>query len=373
MNVIEKAEYERRLLAKNSDGYSSLSNRLGLMGAKHFSRSTVQGVNGLSHLLIHQGGLAQQERMIRDKRRSLDKAVLYSYQGAFVRKQSDSESEQPPVRALMNPNKVKQDYDEKIISVGYEHGFQPGDVFEWVGTDTYWLVYLQELTELAYFRANARKCSYKIRYANENGDITTTYAAVKGPTETRIDTTQKLGKGIDNPNYSIGLLLPKTTETLKYFVRYAKFYLSDGIHNVCWRVEGVDAFSAPGIIQITAVEYYANKDEDDMQKGIVGAQVLEPIDPNLRARSTSAIGIVGDTFITPKVEVEYYYNGANQDDYKWFVKEKNLPVTIDRYIDAKGMPRIKITWTSLHSGQFELCYGNFTDYVTKTIVINSLS
>jgi hypothetical protein len=76
------------------------------------------------------GGRTQQERMIRDKRRSLDKAVLYSYQGAFVKKFFPLEEEvteelreQPPVRALINPDKVKQDYDDKIISIGYEHGY----------------------------------------------------------------------------------------------------------------------------------------------------------------------------------------------------------------------------------------------------------
>jgi len=50
--------------------------------------------------------------MIRDKRRSLDKAVLYSYQGAFVKKVITEETigedvNQPPVRALINPNKLK--------------------------------------------------------------------------------------------------------------------------------------------------------------------------------------------------------------------------------------------------------------------------
>jgi hypothetical protein len=43
---------------------------------------------------------------------------------------------------LINPNKLKQDYDDKIVSVGFEHGFTTGDVFEWRGTGTHWLIYL---------------------------------------------------------------------------------------------------------------------------------------------------------------------------------------------------------------------------------------
>jgi hypothetical protein len=78
--------------------------------------------------------------MIKDKRRSLDHAVWFSYQAAeVVRNESEYKR---PVRALINPNKLKQDYDDKIISIGYEYDFKCGDVFEWIGTNTHWLIYL---------------------------------------------------------------------------------------------------------------------------------------------------------------------------------------------------------------------------------------
>jgi hypothetical protein len=77
--------------------------------------------------------------MIKDKRETLDRVLLYSYQSAKVRK-LDSTDE--PVRALINPNSVKQDYDDKTISIGYEYDYKPGTVFEWVNTGTKWLIYL---------------------------------------------------------------------------------------------------------------------------------------------------------------------------------------------------------------------------------------
>jgi hypothetical protein len=43
---------------------------------------------------------------------------------------------------LINPNKLKQDYDDKVVSVEYDYGFKPGDIFEWVGMGTRWLIYL---------------------------------------------------------------------------------------------------------------------------------------------------------------------------------------------------------------------------------------
>ena len=84
--------------------------------------------------------------MIKDKRHSLDKATLYSYQGANVQ----ALGSETVARALINPNKLKQDYDDKILSVGFEYNVTPGTVFEWIGTKTCWLVYLQDLTVLLF-------------------------------------------------------------------------------------------------------------------------------------------------------------------------------------------------------------------------------
>lgn len=111
--------------------------------------------------LNNRGGQVQQDRMIKDKQRTLKRAVQYSYQGAQVQLVNSEEI----VPALMNPNKLLADYDEKTISVEYDHGFKTGEVFRWINPskqngDTYWLIYLQDLTELAYFRADVRRCSY---------------------------------------------------------------------------------------------------------------------------------------------------------------------------------------------------------------------
>ena len=89
-------------------------------------------------------------------------------------------------RALINPDKNKFDYDDKIVSVHYESGYNSGDVFEWMGTDTYWLIYLQDIDELAYFRGEIRKCSYTIAWQDEDG-LHSSYAAVRGPVETKIN------------------------------------------------------------------------------------------------------------------------------------------------------------------------------------------
>ena len=72
--------------------------------------------------------------------------------------------------------------------------------------------------------------------------------------------------------------MPRNEATLKYFRRYSKFYLQDedaGAEKICWRVEATDWISTPGILEITAVEYYANLTEDDVENGIVGGLIVK--------------------------------------------------------------------------------------------------
>lgn len=299
------------------------------------------------------GGNLQQERMVRDKRRSLDRAVWFSYQAAQVLR-LDAEN-RTPVRALINPNKLKQDYDDKIISIGYEYNFKCGDVFEWVGTNTHWLIYLQDLTELAYFRGDIRKCSYEIAWEDEDGSHRT-FAAVRGPTETKIDYIQKHGISVDNPNQSLSILMPLNEETKKQFTRYSKFYLNGD--DTCWRVEATDWISSPGILEVNATEYYRNESEDDVENGVVGGLIVQPANPNPPVVEET---IDGETFIKPKISYTYIYKGEKLAN--WII-DKKYPIEIIE--DSTN--KITLKWKASYSGQFELSYGD----CTKTIVVESL-
>ena len=314
----------------------------------------LEGVDHQSVRFRQNGGNRQQERMIHDKRRSLDRVVWYSYQAAEIKHLGpDAEI----VRALINPNKVKQDYDDKILSVGFEYDFKCGDVFEWIGTNSHWLIYLQDLTELAYFRGDIRRCSYMIAWEDEAGKHET-YVALRGPKESTIISSNAHGMSIDSPNYSLSLLVPKNEETLKYFKRYSKFYLKD--NDTCWRIEAVDIYSTPGVIEVSAVEYYANETEDDVVNGVVGGLISEPQNPNTAEVDAT---IAGETFI--KVKKTYTYTFRGRSIYEWKVDSK-YPVSLEV---SKIDPRVvSLKWNDTFSGQFELSYGSFT----KTIVVESL-
>ena len=326
-----------------------------------YNEQSIVGINALAKYLYAAGGPAQQSRMITDKRKTLDRVIKYSYQGAFVQRIGEKTK---PAPALINPNKLKQDYDDKILSIGFEYNFQPGDIFEWCQTGTYWLIYLQDLTELAYFRGDIRKCSYQIVWIDEQNEEHKTYAAIRGPVETKINYIQKHTISLDEPNYSLNILMPLTDESLNYFKRYNKFYLQNDDKKVCWRVEAVDWISTPGILEITAVEYYANKSEDDIENGLVGALIAKKIDPN-EGDLTQIIS--GETFIKPKKEYSYICNKIIPDG-KWSF-DKNYPIEIVNITrNAKGKSVITIKWNSSYTGQFELSFGQFK----KTIVVESL-
>lgn len=326
-------------------------------------------LNEMATQLVYAGGPAQQSRMIRDKRKTLNRALLYSYQSAFVKKvymdevEAEEHKDDLIHRALINPDKLKMDYDDKVISIGFESGFKQGDVFEWLNTGTYWLIRLQDLDEYAYFRGDIRRCDYTIAWEDSEGNVHRTYAAIRGPVETKINYIQKHQISVDTPNYSLNIWMPKNKDTLEYFRRYSKFYLQDlaeGDQSICWRVEATDSISTPGVLEVIAVEYYANETEDDIENGIAGGLIVKNIEPEVEETHNT---IVGETFIKPKIEKEYYFDGPLRA--RWSYDSK---APIKAVVDPEDIRRIKIKWTANFSGQFDIHYGDYS----KTIVVESL-
>ena len=356
-----------------------MNQRLGNLDVppKYYS-DTVENSELMAHHLVARGGFPQQERMVKDKRKSLDRATLYSYQACRIKKVQDKNLEPidfslfPPVRALINPDKNKFDYDNKILSVGFEHGFQVGDVFEWERTNSYWLITLQDLDEIAYFRGEIRRCDYQINWLDEEGKEWSSYASVRGPVETKINFIQKHGISVDEPNHSLHVYMPRNEQTMKQFRRYSKFYLKDADNpddQICWRVEAFDGISTKGILEFTAVEYYANETEDDIDNGLVKAFVTRNIEPEINKK----LDIIGDTFIKPKMTYTYFVD--TKENGQWHLDGPKVPVSLEPFVDERGAHGVRVKWNSSYSGQFTLWFGNeeghYKNY-SKTIVVESL-
>ena len=316
-----------------------------------------------------QGGVHQEDRMVKDKQRSLHKALLYSYQAVSV---ALAQSYETPlgvdpasgkviplegikeVRALINPDKLKQDYDDKILSLDYEYGYEPGDVFEWKKTGTHWLIYTQEITEDAYFRGEIRRCRYTIKFKDQDGNWCATWAAVRGPVETQINSIQKNQERIDTPNLSLNILMPRNDATLHAFDRYSEFIFK----GKCWRVEAPDSISMKNIIEINAQEYYYNDTTDDLAKEMIDGLIIEP------EVSTFESEIIGETFIKPKIAETYSVDAVGGT---WQVLE-NAPVCLQ----SAGDQAITVTWNKMTSGQFTLQWVKDNDIKEKVIVVESL-
>ena len=338
-----------------------------------YYRDTVDNANLMAEQLNVRGGYPQQERMIRDKRRALDHATKYSYQAVRIKKAQDGKDidkdcmNMPIVRALINPDKVKMDYDQKILSVRFDHDFQPGDIFKWDRTGSYWIILTQDVDEVAYFRATIRRCSYQIRWIDEDGEEHAIYCAVRGPVETKIDDYDRHNILFNDPNYSLDIYMPKNPLTMNRFKRYDKFYLAgadDPDDKICWRVEATDSISTPGILEIQATEYFSNNTQDDVDNGLVGVLITPEVDPN-PSTERKVIFIAGETFIKPSKVYEYTIGiPSNQ---KWEV-DKKYPVKLEPFTNEKGYSCVRVKWLSPYSGEFELRIGNYN----KTIVVESL-
>lgn len=198
-------------------------------------------------------GTNVEHRIANDKLKTLEKALIYSYQAETIMKQGEEEE----LRALINNNKLKMDYDDKLISIPFKSGFKVGTVFYWPRIGEHWIVYLRQYSEDAYFRGYIRKAQHKLRWEDEFGVLHETLGAVRGPVETKIRSEQKSGNSFDVPNYTLSIIVPHTEATSK-LKRYSKIAVSGKI----WEVAVADDINEPGVIELQLLEYYINKETD---------------------------------------------------------------------------------------------------------------
>ena len=225
----------------------------------------------LKKRLQYQGG-NQEQRFIKDKLRGLKKALLYSYQAATAVLSDGKE-----FRCLINPDKNKPAYDNKILSIPYkdiclnmpqvgkttqgeiEIKIKPGDIFKWKQTDSHWLVYLQALEQDAYFRSQIRRCDQQIRIGDN-----LYWVYIRGPVETSIEWNQKKGILWNTLNYSLVMYITADDITNSYFERFKTVKILDSRYNKekTWQVVGVDPYYGDGILQVFLDEFFENSIAD---------------------------------------------------------------------------------------------------------------
>ena len=418
------------------------------------------GLNLMQARLNVRGNSDQWVRMREDKLKSLKQALLYSYQSAIVQKydvknnakantiiqlitrlQDQKELNQtenkflneleteyeinedrnsveyieilqsivdelinssPLFRCLINHDKLKVDYEDKIISIPFEQiplgsdeiqstDFHNGTVFKWVHgnkqewtPDTYWIVYMQYSEETAYFRAEIRKADQEIEIitideqGNENA---VTYRGwMTGPNETSILWNIKKNVTWNDMNYTKLLYITKDQNTLAFFQRFDRII----INGKPWEVQaynenystnktaGVDS----GIIRVALKESYTSTDQFIKEKLDEAAAIkqekaqydaihTEPrIDGPTIVKPYEILTFTAKNFVTQRDE-----NGKEIIKH-WSLYGTNLARIIKTSIDGKTVTVEILTGTSNKKG-FYINYGDQQETMLH-VVINSL-
>ena len=245
---------------------------------------------------IQYAGGVMDNRVDKSKLHTMQMALQNSYQAEWITLNDNK------YRCLINPDKLKEDYDQKVISIEHSAGMKEGDVFYWDRTDTHWLVYLQQHSESAYFRAQIRRCNYEIEVNNHKY-----WVYLRGPVETALVWRQKHNIEFNDLNYSLLIYVTKNEETLDFFKRFQILKI-DG-HR--WRVAATDIFSQGSIIEVYLEEFFDNSLEDEQIKKepiifgeeepyIDGPQFVEPYQTEIKYSLANNLNATGAFLVSSK-------------------------------------------------------------------------
>ena len=323
----------------------------------------------LNKRLQYQGG-NQEQRFIKDKLIGLKRALLYSYQAATAVLADGRQ-----FRCLINPNKNKPAYDNKILSIPYkdiclnsprvgktsqgeeEIGIKPGDVFTWKETNTHWLVYLEYIEEDAYFRSEIRRCDQQVKIGDKSY-----WVYIRGPVETSIEWTQKAGIEWNTLNYSLVMYITSDELTNSHFERFKTIKIFNPKFNEekTWQVVGVDPYYGDGILQVFLDEFFENTIADKAEK-----EKQSAINKDSSVNKTAPY-IKGPVSVTQYSKA--YYEICNADGGKWFLKWKEQEQDLN-----SSLKIIPLNISIGELGKFTLIYriqGN--DDITLEVEIVSL-
>lgn len=320
----------------------------------------MSALDNLKTRIDYYGGPNQESRMNNDKLYSLRKALWYSYQGQTAILEDGRE-----FRCLINHDKLKEDYDDKIISIPYEDvclnlpsttekysyiGMKVGDVFTWKETNTRWIVIQEILEENAYFRGTIRKAEDEVMI---NGY--SYYGYLGKWSKDALWHTKGLNSWSEM-GYEVVLYITRNEETEDFFHRYKKVT----INNRLWEVQMVNDITSDTMLIIYLKEAFTNEFETaDNIAGEENENNTQPIDENMEYI------ISGEGSVYPFDKATYTIDGI--DGGNWVIIGSKA-----RIIEQTDTS-VVISITSAKSGNIELNYVKDNEILaTKNVVIKSL-
>ena len=275
-------------------------------------------------------------RIREDKLRSLKRALYNSYQSAVI--VFDKDDRQFHFRCLINHDKLKVDYEDKILSIPfrevpvefqgvdkiiaqkivdtgtpgkfldqqgnpvldpegnpiYQYRVKAGDTFKWISgnqgymPDSYWIIFLQYSEQTAYFRGQIRKADDEIQVIpidqdGQQGDPILYHGWTTGPNEDQAIWNVKKGVIWNDLYYTKILYITKDETTEAFFRRFDRVV----INGQTWQVQGYnDNYGTSsknvdgGMIRVALKETYTSTNQvikqREEQKEAHSYQILGP-------------------------------------------------------------------------------------------------
>jgi hypothetical protein len=276
----------------------------------------MSGLNRMIQRVKYEGYNKADDRNVTGKYKSFKAALGNSYQAEWItlNRGSDNESRW---RCLINPSRLTEEFDKKVLSIDFDSGVQEGTVFWWDRTNKYWIVNLQQHTEEAYFRGTISRCDYEIDI-----DGTPYWISLTGPKETDTVWNEKHGIAWNDLNYSMKGIITKNNQTVNYFSRHNVIKLKLTYPDIetgetieewhRWKVVATDKYSSNNVIEVYLKEWYDNEAEDAMiqpeaeepdlmQPHIEGPASCHVFDTNL---SFSVVGLNNGKFVVNSNKVK---------------------------------------------------------------------
>ena len=256
-------------------------------------------------------------RIREDKLRSLKRALYNSYQSAVI--VFDKDDRQYHFRCLINHDKLKVDYQDKVLSIPFRqipvelenaqlpleekvvdtgtpgqffdemglpvindedgsttfYRVKAGDTFKWISgnegymPNSYWIIFLQYSEETAYFRGEIRKADDQIEIIpveedGSEGDPLIYHGWTTGPNEEEAIWNVKKGVVWNDLYYTKILYITKDETTTAFFDRFDRVV----INGETWQVQGYNdnygttsKNSTGGMIRVALKQTYTSTNE----------------------------------------------------------------------------------------------------------------
>ena len=340
-------------------------------------------------------------RIREDKLRSMKRALYNSYQSAVI--QFDKDDRELHFRCLINHDKLKVDYEDKILSIPFrqvpveyegnrqmtleekmvdtgtkgtfldeagnpvldtngdiiqQYRVKPGDTFKWISgnqgymPDSYWIIFLQYSQETAYFRGQIRKADDIIQIIpigedGEPGEPLFYHGWTVGPNQE--DQIWNVKKGVvwNDLYYSKLLYITKDEYTSAYFKRFDRII----INGDSWQIAAyndnygtTNKNSTGGMIRVALKETYTSTNE---------------VIKNMQEEYNTAVATTAEYEIIGPSKVQSYdvvvYSAPDGNDTWTIVNENSIPV---RQIENTSEKlKLEIGQVAV-SSSFKIVYGS---------------